>query len=81
VYKPDEPRIVRILGLGLDSEDRHVRITKGKNFDIYFGSESTHEHMQETCIKINEKLERRGRRIEELSRQEFIDLVTDVEGA
>jgi hypothetical protein len=79
VYKPDEQRIVRILGLGLDNEDRHVRVTKGKNFEIYFGSESTHEHMQEACIKINEKLDRRGRRLEDLSREEFIDLVSDVE--
>lgn len=69
-------RIVRILGLGLDNEDRHVRITQGKNFTVFLGSENTHERMQETCIRINEQLDRRGKRLEELSREEFIDLVS-----
>ena len=81
MQKPGHERIVRILGLGLDNEDRHVRITRGKNFDIYFGSEPTHEQMQEACIKINEKLDRRGRRLEDLSREEFIDLVSDADGS
>ena len=72
----NEP-IVRILGLGLDNEDQHVRITRGQNFDVYFGSESTHDKLQETCIKINEKLDRKGKRLDELSREEFIDLVTE----
>jgi len=75
-----EQRIVRILGLGLDNQDKHVRITRGENFDVYFGSEQTHEHLQETCMKINEKLDRKGKRLEELSRDEFIDLVSDVGG-
>lgn len=70
-------RIVRILGLGLDNEDRHVRITRGKNFDIYFGSETTHEHLQATCIRINEKLDRKGKELGELSRDEFVDLVSE----
>jgi hypothetical protein len=72
-------RIVRILGLGLDNEDGHVRITKGENFEVYMGSEETHERMQETCIKINEKLGSKGKRLEDLSRKEFIDLVSEIE--
>ena len=74
-------KIVRILGLGLDNHDRHIRITRGENFDVYFGSEQTHEQLQETCIKINEKLDRRGKKLDELSRDEFIDLVSDVDGS
>ncbi len=79
MYKKDREHIIRILGLGLDNKDRHVRITHGPNFDLFLGSENTHEQMQETCIKINEKLVRRGRRLEDLSRDEFIDLVSDVD--
>ena len=67
----------RILGLGLDNTDGHVRITRGDNFDIYLGSENTHEQMLETCIKINEKLNQRGKRIEDLSRNELIDLIVE----
>jgi hypothetical protein len=75
----DKSRVqrARILGLGLDNVDGHVRLTRGENFDIYLGSESTHEQLQETCIKFNEKLGRRGRRLEDLSRDEFIDLIVE----
>jgi hypothetical protein len=72
-------RIVRIVGLGLDNEDGHVRITQGKNFSVLLGSETTHERMQETCIKINERLDRRGEQLQDLSREEFIDLVSDID--
>lgn len=71
----------RILGLGLDNTDGHVRLTRGENFDIVLGSESTHEQLQETCIKLNEKLDRRGKRLEDLSRDEFVDLVVEMENS
>ena len=67
----------RILGLGLDDAGGHVRVTRGENFDIYLGSESTHEQLQETCIRLNEKLDRRGKRLEDISRDEFIDLIVE----
>jgi valyl-tRNA synthetase len=75
----DKSRVQRahIFGLGLDNADGHVRITRGENFDIYFGSESTHEQIQKTCIKINEKLDQRGKRLEDLSRDEFVDLIVE----
>jgi hypothetical protein len=74
-------RIVGILGLGLDGEDRHVRITKGKNFAVYLGSEATHERLSATCVRINEQLDRKGRRLEDLSRAELVDLISDVESS
>jgi hypothetical protein len=72
-------RRARILGVGLDHRDGHVRVTRGKNFDIYLGSESTHEKLQETCIKLNEKLEQRGKRLDDLSRDEFVDLIGEAD--
>ncbi len=74
---PSRVQRARILGLGLDNTDGHVRLTQGENFDIYLGSENTHEQLQETCIKLNEKLDRRGKRIEDLSRDEFVDLIVE----
>ena len=73
-----KPRVVRILGLGLDNGDGHIRITNGKNFNILLGSEQSHERMQETCIKVNEKLDARGKRLEDLSPDEFVDLISDI---
>ena len=79
----DKSRVqrARILGLGLDDAQGHVRVTRGRNFDIYLGSESTHERLQETCVKLNEKLDQRGKRLEDLSRDEFMDLVAESGGS
>ncbi len=49
-------RKAALLGLGLDCEDGHTRLTKGENFVLYGGSQDTHAAMQETAIKLNEKL-------------------------
>lgn len=68
-----------LLGLGLDNEDGHVRLTRGENFHLLGGSEATHESMQEKCIKFNEKLQGRGKTLEELERKEFLDLAADCE--
>lgn len=66
-----------LLGLGLDS-DGHKRITKGDNFTLVGGSESTHEQMTEKAIKINEKLKARGKQLETVSKEEFDDIAHEV---
>lgn len=69
-----------LIGVGLDGADGHKRLTKGDNFVLTGGSEETHERMTETAIKINEKLDARGKRLEEISREEFTDIVGEVSG-
>ena len=66
-----------MLGVGLDSDD-HKRITKGENFALVGGSKDTHEEMTEKAVKINEKLDERGKRLEDVSREEFDDIANDV---
>ena len=66
-----------LLGLAFDAADGHKRLTRGKNFVLYGGSEETHSVMQETAIKVNEHLDRRGRRLEDVSLQELRDIVCD----
>ena len=66
-----------MLGVGLDS-DGHKRITKGENFALVGGTEETHEKMTETAVKINEKIASRGKRLEEVSHEEFDDIAQDV---
>ncbi len=53
-------RKAAMLGLGFDADDGQTRITKGDNFLLYGGSQETHAVMQETAVKINEHLDRRG---------------------
>jgi hypothetical protein len=66
-----------MLGLGLDS-DGHKRVTTGSNFVLVGGSEETHGVMTEKVIKINEKLSASGKRLEEVSREEFHDIAGSV---
>ena len=68
-----------LLGLGLDAEDGHKRITRGPNFLLAGGSQETHGKMQETAIKINEHLDRRGKQLSDVSANELRDIVADIE--
>lgn len=66
-----------MLGMGLDGKDGHTRVTKGDNFCLLGGSEETHERMTETVIKVNEKLQAKGKRLEEVSTSEFTDILME----
>jgi hypothetical protein len=60
----------------LDGSDEVVRVTRGENFDLLGGSEDTHRSMQEKCVKFGEKLQAAGKQLEDLERQEFLDLAS-----
>ena len=66
-----------VLGIGLDS-DGHKRLTTGPNFALVGGTLETHQDMTEKAIKINEKLAAKGKRLEEVSREEFDDIAHSV---
>lgn len=66
-----------VLGIGLDS-DGHKRLTAGPNFALVGGTQETHEAMTETAIKINEKLAAKGKRLEDVSSEEFDDIAHSV---
>ena len=66
-----------MLGLGLDS-DGHKRLTTGPNFALLGGSHDTHEAMTEKAIKINEKLAAKGKKLQDVSREEFDDIAHSV---
>jgi hypothetical protein len=66
-----------ILGIGLDT-DGHKRVTAGPNFALLGGTEETHEQLTEKAIKINEKLASKGKRLEEITCEEFDDIAHSV---
>ncbi len=67
-----------LLGLAFDGEEGHTRITRGKNFLLWGGSKDTHAFMQETAIKINERLDQKGKRLEDCSLGELRDICREV---
>lgn len=68
-----------LLGVGLDNKDGHKRITQGENFVLIDGSQETHERMTEKAIKFNEKLKHRGKRLEEVGKEEFLDIALEID--
>jgi hypothetical protein len=79
VKAPNEQRrSAALLGLAFDNEDGHTRLTRGRNFVLYGGSQQTHALMQETALKINERLDKRGKRLEDVSVSELRDIYREV---
>ena len=75
--KKKAQRKALMLGVGLDT-DGHKRITTGHNFALVGGTHETHEEMTEKAVKINEKLAAKGKRLEEVSHEEFDDIAQSV---
>ena len=67
--------LVGFLGLGLDGKDGHARVTRSEHFFLLGGSEETHERMQDTVIRFDEALRRKGKRLPETSPDEALDLL------
>ena len=63
-----------LVGLAFDAADGETRLTRGPNFVLAGGSAETHGVMQETAVKINEHLDSRGKRLEDVSLGELRDI-------
>ena len=77
--KSSEPQVVGFLGVGLDDKDGHQRLTRTEHFLLVGGSPETHERMQDTAIKFDEGLRRRGKRLEETPVREVLDLLHEAQ--
>lgn len=78
VRKSTAKKQAALLGLGLDGDDGQTRVTRGENFLLWGGSQETHSVMQETAIRINERLARGGKRLEDVSAPELRDICREV---
>ena len=67
-----------LLGMAFDNTDGHTRLTRGNNFLLVGGSQETHCVMQETAVKVNEKLDKCGKRLEDVPITELRDICRDV---
>lgn len=64
-----------LLGIGLDNNDGHKRITRAERFSVVGGSEETHDRMTETLVKTFEDLKTKGKSLEESEPGEIADLI------
>jgi len=75
--KKAQVEVVGFLGVGLDNEDGHQRITNNENFLLVGGSAETHERMQDVTIYFNEELDKRGKRLTDTEVKEALDLLRE----
>ncbi len=73
--KKKAPSNSSLLGVGLDHQDGHKRITQGEKFVLVGGSEETHGRMTETAIKTFEELKRRDKSLETVAREELKEII------
>ncbi|MDF7823065.1 hypothetical protein P4B35_03505 [Pontiellaceae bacterium B12227] len=76
--KPNQKKIIRLLGVGFDSDDGHVRITKGENYDVLMGSDKSHEYIQQLIQKIEDELKARSLTLDDFSPEEFSTFVQSI---
>ena len=75
--KQNKQQVLGFLGVGLDNQDGHQRVTRTENFLIVGGSQDTHEQMQDISIRFNESLKQRGKRLEDAEPEEVVDLMDE----
>lgn len=73
--------VLGLLGVGLDNDDGHQRITRSEEFLLVGGSEQTHEHMQDIAIRFEESLKRLGKRLRETEPDLVIELLNKARGS
>jgi hypothetical protein len=71
------PTISAVLGVGLDGEDRHKRVTRSEEMVLVGGSRETHERMQETAIRFAEAIEGRGRKLQDIPAFEALEMLRE----
>jgi hypothetical protein len=75
------PRRLRaaLIGFGLDNGDAEQRLTRGDQTLIFGGSAETHAELRETALKMEQELDRRGRRLGDLDPAELAELATTID--
>lgn len=75
VTRRPKAKSAHLLGLGLDNQDGHKRVTSAEQFTIVGGSEETHGRMTETVVKTFEALKRRHKSLHSVEPRELADII------
>ena len=72
-----KPQVVGFLGVGLDNQDEHKRVTRSEHFVLLGGSAETHEHMQDTAVHFEEALKRSGQPLSQTPPEQALDMLRE----
>ena len=75
VTRRRKAKSAHLLGVGLDNQDGHKRLTAAEQFTIVGGSDETHGRMTETVIKTFEELKTRGKPLHVVEPQELAEIL------
>ena len=75
VTRRRKAKSAHLLGLGLDNEDGHKRLTSAEQFTIVGGSDETHGRMTETVIKTFKELKTRGKPMHVVEPSELAEII------
>lgn len=75
--RDEKGQLLGFLGVGLDNQDGHQRLTRSEHFLLVGGSAETHERMQDTAIRFNEALQKKGKTLQETSPEEAVDILRE----
>ena len=75
VTRRRKTKSAHLLGVGLDNEDGHKRLTSAEQFTIVGGSDETHGRMTETVIKTFEELKTRGKPLHTVEPKELAEII------
>ena len=78
--RPDERplNIAGLVGLGFDARADEKRVTRGENFLLVGGSRETHERMVETVLTFKELVDKRGKRIKDVSARDLGEITEEL---
>jgi len=78
--RPDERplNIAGLVGLGFDARPDEKRVTRGENFLLVGGSRETHERMVETVLTFKELVDKRGKRIKDVSARDLGEITEEL---
>ena len=63
-----------IIGFGLDGEESPHRLSHGEHCLLVGGSSETHAEMLETVLRLETELERRGRKLADVTPTELVEI-------
>lgn len=76
--KSGQSRVIGLLGVGFDTEDDQIRVTKSDQFQILMGSQESHKALQKLCLKIERVIQESGRSLNDYSPEEFMSLMGEI---
>ena len=69
-------KLAHLVGIGLDNQDGHKRLTQAEQFTVAGGSEETHDKITETLVKTFEDLDKKGKSLNNVEREELTDIIS-----